>query len=124
MVLNVRIKQNHIVSEVIEAYGTWSGESSRSWVGFITANDKYLTCRKYQKRTETSYMQCEGDNAVYYLLSGDVRIVFKKHKKIEPVNRARRKSMPIATTTPISYQFEEDEMEELKNSVYIPTRGY
>ena len=98
--LNVLIKQNHIVSEVIKAYGTWSGESSRNWMGLIKANGKYLACRKYQKRTETSYMQCEGDNAVYYLLSGDVRIVFKKHKKIEPVNRARRKSMPIATSNP------------------------
>ena len=93
-------------------------------MGVIKANGKFLTCRKYQKRTDTSYMQCEGDQAVYYLLAGDVRMIFEKHKKIEPVKRARRKSTAPIEAAPISYQLDEHEMELLKNRVYIPSRGY
>ena len=113
----------YIISEVVKPLGCWSGPNGRSWMGQIKCNDQFLTCRKYQRRADSNYMQCEEENAVYYLLAGDVRIIFSKHKEIKPIERARRKSAAIANA-PISYELDNDELELLNNRVYIPSRDH
>ena len=89
-----------------------------SWMGVIKEGDEYLTCRKYQRRTEATYMQCEGEKALYYLLAGDVRIIFTQHKEIIPVSRPRRGG--ANSKNPVIYQLNCNELEVLKNRVYIP----
>ena len=113
----------YIISEVVKPLGCWSGPNGRSWMGQIKCNDQFLTCRKYQRRTDSNYMQCEEENAVYYLLAGDVRIIFSKHKEIKPIERARRRSAAIANA-PMSYELDNDELELLNNRVYIPSRDH
>jgi hypothetical protein len=111
-----------IVCDVIGTFKKWTGESGRSWMGEIRDGDEYLTCRKWQKRSGTIYMQCsQGTKANFYLLADDVRIVFTKHAMVVPPARARR-STAATPAPPPSCQLDEGELATLEARVYVASR--
>jgi len=87
-------------------------------MGLIKEGDEYLTCRKYQKRTDTSYLECPDETALFYLLAGDVRVLFRKHKEVQPVQRNRRGGNVLAKA-PLRFELDVSELELLKNRVYM-----
>ena len=88
-------------------------------MGKIQDGDEYLVCRKWQRRTETAYVECVGRDSTFYLFAEDVRINFQKHTRIIPVERARRLE---SAHNPASIKLAEDELETLKNRVYMCAR--
>jgi len=108
----------YVVCQVAKAFSKWKGENGRSWMGVVKEGDEYLTCRKYQKRTDTSYLECPDDTALFYLLAEDVRVLFRKHKEVHQVQRSRRGST-VPTKTPVRFELDVSELELLKNRVYM-----
>ena len=108
----------YIVCQVTKAFSKWAGGNGHSWMGLIKEGDEYLTCRKYQKRTDTSYLECPDETALFYLLAEDVRVLFRKHKEVQPVQRNRRGSAVLAKA-PLRFELDVSELELLKNRVYM-----
>ena len=109
-----------IVCQVTKAFSKWTGGNGNSWMGLIKEGDEYLTCCKYQKQTDTSYLECPDETALFYLLAGDVRVLFRKHKEVQPVQHNHRGSAVLAKA-PLRFELDVSELEllNLKNRVYM-----
>ena len=107
----------YIVCSVVKPYAVWEGAPGRSWMGQIKEGDEYVTCRKWQRQSDTRYLQCQGARAEFYLLAEDVRIIFRKHEVVQPVSRPRREVNPL--TVPPTCQLDSDELAVLQNRVFI-----
>ena len=106
-----------IVCEVVKGFAVWKGEPSRSWMGMIKADDEYITCKKYERRNSES-LYAEIDKQ-FYLLAGDTRIIFQKHRQIERERSSKRHKGVVAAKI---YLLDDGELEMLKNRVYIRNR--
>ena len=111
----------YTVCSVVEPLSTWSGPPSHSWMGEIRDGDHFLKCQKYQRRTDTVYMEAAGSNSTFFLIAEDVRIVFEQHTEQQRIERSRRGSVQSAPQ-PTTFQLAESELETLKNRVYIHSR--
>ena len=110
----------YIVCSVVKRHAAWEGPPGRSWMGQIKEGDEYITCRKWQKQSETRYIQCQEARAEFYLLAEDVRIIFRKHEAVQVVSRSRRGANP--RTGPPICQLDSDELTLLQNRVFIYQR--
>ena len=111
----------YIVCSVLEPLKIWVGPPGHSWMGQIREGDNFLKCQKYQRRTDTVYMEAAGSNSTFFLIADDVRIVFEQHVKQQRVERSRRGGTQSAPQ-PTTFQLAESELETLKNRVYIHSR--
>ena len=55
---------------------------------------------------------------LFCLLAEDVRVVFKKHKGVQQVQRSRRAGAVLANA-PLRFELDVSELELLKNRVYM-----
>ena len=104
----------YIISLGLTGEKVWMGEPGRSWMGSITAGEKYITTRKLIRgATENMYVTTELE---FYLHSEDVRVINMQHSKIE----VRRSSRQAQASNKESFLFNQTEIETLKSRCWDP----
>lgn len=110
----------YIICEAQSGVLTWQGDRGWSWMGEIKRGEKYIKCRKYERRgRETSYSETDKD---FYLMAEDCRILFEKFENIEPRKKSQRASITSSTPRSKMVELDEKELADLKLRVYIYDR--
>ena len=87
----------------------------------IFFQNRVVQCqRKHLFNPVQPHLECPDETALFYLLAGDVRVLFRKHKEVQPVQHNHRGSAVLAKA-PLRFELDVSELEllNLKNRVYM-----
>ena len=104
----------YIVSLALTAEAEWVGPDGESWMGKVSAGEKYVRCRKFRVGpTDCMYSSTDLE---FNLHSEDVRFVDMQHKEVEQRRSPRR---GVVSNSKV-YNLEKTEIETLKGRCWKP----